>query len=211
MALPTSTSTDISMTDVQFTPPESSDNLRFDPRASAASLSTTDSIPSETYRQMADPTHKPDESSTSTTDMPTSYLPTVTAYDAWAPIYDTDGNILQKVDDLELGRMLPEFLEELMKSGGRGDDGGLRVLDLGCGTARNTVKLIEWPWPEDVGVEIVGVDASAGMLGIAKRKLDDTVRVMSVQGRKSRLARSDTGPVETDVLSRYTTILASAT
>lgn len=110
----------------------------------------------------------------------------MTAYDAWAPIYDTDGNVLQKVDDLELERMLSAFLEDVVKS--REGNGGLRVLDLGCGTARNTVKLMVWGWPEGVEVEIVGVDASRGMLDIARRKMDDAVRGMGVRGRKSKFA-----------------------
>lgn len=156
-----------------------------------ASFSTTESIPSETYRAMADKpepvrpqsgSHKPEESSTSTTEMPTAYLPTVTAYDAWAPIYDTDGNVLQKVDDLELERMLPEFVSEAL--GSQKTDGAMRILDLGCGTGRNTLKLVTYLWPEDMRVEITGIDASRGMLEIAKTKLHAVIE--SLNRRKSK-------------------------
>ncbi|KAL1638108.1 hypothetical protein SLS58_008945 [Diplodia intermedia] len=114
---------------------------------------------------------------------PVRHVDNVTAYDAWAAVYDSDGNILQSVDDLELEEMLPRFLEGAV---GRlsGDEAVFRVLDLGCGTGRNTEKVVRW-WEErrrrqgdekkgGGGVErmeVTGVDASKGMLGKAKERL----------------------------------------
>ncbi|KAF9629441.1 Methyltransferase type 12 [Lasiodiplodia theobromae] len=48
---------------------------------------------------------------------PVRHLDNVAAYDAWATVYDSDGNILQSVDDLELEGMLPRFLESAAGKG----------------------------------------------------------------------------------------------
>jgi SAM-dependent methyltransferase len=104
--------------------------------------------------------------------MPTRYVPTVDAYDAWAEVYDSDGNVLQAVDDYELGSgggMMEKFVQEVSR---REDQGGsLKVVDLGCGTGRNTVALLKQDWPTNVKVDITGIDASAGMLSKAAEKL----------------------------------------
>lgn len=138
-------------------------------------------------------------------------MDTTAAYDAWASVYDTDGNILQAVDDLELADLLPAFLkaaEESWSSSAsslrRGkdkkkeddddddtddeeaeNDNELRIIDLGCGTGRNTEKVMRHftspppsksqkqkqeqnPKPR---VHITGVDASKQMLAKAKARL----------------------------------------
>jgi len=171
---------DQSMTDLES---EQSEERRAIDLDITASFSTTESIPSETYRNMADITHKPEELSTSFTDMPTSYLPTVETYDAWASIYDTDGNILQAVDDMELETLLPSFFTELLST--RKDETHLRILDLGCGTGRNTMKILTYPWPDGIHVSITGIDASAGMLAIAQRKLSAEQNALTAQGQPS--------------------------
>jgi len=165
-----------------MTDEESEEGRAFNYEATT-SFSTTESIPSETYRSMADTTHKPEESSTSSTDMPTSYLPTVATYDAWASVYDTDGNILLAVDDMELETLLPSFFTELLNN--RKNEKYLRILDLGCGTGRNTMKILTYPWPEDIHVSIVGIDASSGMLDIARRKLSAEQNALTAQGQPS--------------------------
>lgn len=105
-------------------------------------------------------------------------------YDTWAQTYDSDGNVLQAVDDLELERLLPEFVSLVCqaavanKSFNRGEQRMMQVLDFGCGTGRNTVKLLQAGWSdatagesaESLGVEIHGWDASEAMLSIARRK-----------------------------------------
>lgn len=99
-------------------------------------------------------------------------------YDTWADTYDTDGNVLQAVDDLELKTILPEFVRLLVQKSATtapgADDLALRILDFGCGTGRNTAKLLQVDWTQAGGdartVEICGWDASEGMLKVAREK-----------------------------------------
>ncbi|MCJ1437580.1 hypothetical protein MMC27_006967 [Xylographa pallens] len=90
------------------------------------------------------------------------HLPTTTAYDLWAPVYDHDANPLQAVDDLELTTLLPEFLAFIPRSPHKPI---IKVIDLGCGTGRNTLKLLSLP-----SVHVVGLDASPKMLDIARQR-----------------------------------------
>ncbi|KAF2848100.1 S-adenosyl-L-methionine-dependent methyltransferase [Plenodomus tracheiphilus IPT5] len=97
------------------------------------------------------------------------HMDTQGAYNQWSSIYDTDGNILQAIDDDELSTLLPQFLAQVTA---QTPTGTIRILDLGCGTGRNTAKLLEYKeWPTDQRVEIIGIDISEGMLNVAARKL----------------------------------------
>lgn len=87
------------------------------------------------------------------------YLDTVEAYDKWAQVYDTDGNFLQKLDDLELTKILPQFLQLLPTP--------VKLIDLGCGTGRNTIKLLDHLDHHD---SILGLDPSAKMLDLARER-----------------------------------------
>ncbi|KAF3012859.1 hypothetical protein E8E14_010867 [Neopestalotiopsis sp. 37M] len=99
------------------------------------------------------------------------YLPTTEAYNRWAAVYDTDGNFLQALDDLEMRTLFPKFEAALQPTAG-----SRKLVDLGCGTGRNTVQLL--------GVEnaaVVALDASPGMLAVAKRRLNDLVKAAEGQ------------------------------
>ncbi len=87
-----------------------------------------------------------------TTPQEITYLPTTEAYARWASVYDHDSNPLQALDDAELTTLLPHFLSLLPAT-------GARVVDLGCGTGRNTMKL----YAPNVH-SILALDASAEML-----------------------------------------------
>ncbi|KAJ2992008.1 hypothetical protein NUW58_g2318 [Xylaria curta] len=88
------------------------------------------------------------------------YLPTNEAYDRWAKVYDSDGNFLQALDNLELKTLFPRFLASIKSPA------PWRLVDLGCGTGRNTALLLKIP-----GSEIIALDLSKGMLEVAKVQL----------------------------------------
>ena len=94
--------------------------------------------------------------------MSVRYLDTTAAYDLWSDVYDTDGNFLQALDTIEMKSLLPRMLSELKSSA------PWKIVDLGCGTGRNTAALLNVP-----NARIVALDASPGMLSIAKQRLED--------------------------------------
>ncbi len=72
-------------------------------------------------------------------------------YAAWAPWYDGDGNPLIALEGPAVMGMI-------------GPVAGLRVLDLGCGTGRHALAMV------GAGAKVVGLDASAAMLDVARSK-----------------------------------------
>lgn len=101
------------------------------------------------------------------TSIPVQHIGTQDAYDQWAAVYDTDGNMLQSIDDDELKTLLPPLLNQVATT----SSSRISVLDLGCGTGRNTARLLSHSWPSDLEVHITGLDFSAGMLALARTKL----------------------------------------
>lgn len=87
------------------------------------------------------------------------YVPTAEAYDLWSEVYDTDGNFLQALDTIEMRELLPRALETLTNTTNE-----LKAIDLGCGTGRNTLRLLELPQI----CQIVGLELSAKMMQIAQ-------------------------------------------
>jgi SAM-dependent methyltransferase len=152
-----------------------------------SSFSTTESAPSDDYEQpltneteLSTPTPLPTNSpafthaSQSKEKIPTRYVPTVDAYNTWAEVYDTDGNMLQSIDDFELDKLFPEFVslaspqnKQTLKFQDR-----IEIVDLGCGTGRNTLRLLQAAWPWGVDVKVTGIDASSGMLERARSKIE---------------------------------------
>ncbi|PLB43534.1 putative methyltransferase [Aspergillus steynii IBT 23096] len=102
---------------------------------------------------------------------PVEYVETVEAYNRWAEVYDTDGNFLQALDTIEMSRLLPTFLSRAASTNSR------KLVDLGCGTGRNTLQLAKLATP---GTEIVGVDASPGMLEVARQTIRKETSVEDV-------------------------------
>ncbi|KAI1300059.1 putative methyltransferase [Xylaria venustula] len=99
------------------------------------------------------------------------YLPTNEAYDKWAEVYDKDGNFLQALDDLELKTLFPRFLGSVKSPK------PWRLVDLGCGTGRNTTLLLGIPCSE-----IIALDASKGMLEAAKSRLTNSSSSFEASG-----------------------------
>lgn len=73
----------------------------------------------------------------------------MTTYDDWADLYD----ILYAWRSEDI----PFYVDEALRCGGP-------VLELGCGTGRVTLPLAQ------AGVDVTGLDSSAGMLRVARRK-----------------------------------------
>ncbi|KAI1358947.1 putative methyltransferase [Xylaria arbuscula] len=99
------------------------------------------------------------------------YIPTNEAYDRWAEVYDSDGNFLQALDDLELKTLFPRFAASIRSPK------PWRLVDLGCGTGRNTALLLGIP-----GSEVIALDASKGMLDVAKTRLGGINSKLEVSG-----------------------------
>src|SRR5437868_9736518 len=74
------------------------------------------------------------------------------AYDRWAAQYDSDRNATRDLD-AEVVRGAP------LRIAGR------RVLELGCGTGKNSV------WLASAARELVALDFSAGMLAVARERV----------------------------------------
>jgi SAM-dependent methyltransferase len=85
-------------------------------------------------------------------------------------VYDTDGNILQSIDDL----MLPDLLNQVFTF--LPSSNLVTITELGCGTGRNTVKLLT-PSPAFPQItSIAALDLSPGMLTIAKQRCEDHLK-----------------------------------
>ncbi|KIX99146.1 uncharacterized protein Z520_04722 [Fonsecaea multimorphosa CBS 102226] len=93
------------------------------------------------------------------------YLSTTQAYDLWSAVYDTDGNFLQALDTIEMKILIPRMLRILEDRVSYPRPWTL--VDLGCGTGRNTAALLE---VEDAA-SVVGLDLSPGMLEVARDRL----------------------------------------
>ena len=108
--------------------------------------------------------------SSNTNPSTTHYLDTTAAYDLWSEVYDTDGNFLQALDTLEMHNLIPIFLSQIITPQ------PWKLVDLGCGTGRNTLKLLHLP-----GSIVTGLDASSKMLAIAKGRVEMEMKGLSLE------------------------------
>lgn len=103
-------------------------------------------------------------------------------------VYDTDGNFLQALDTIEMRSLLPAFLARVaafhsesagsFESESSSKSKPLKLVDLGCGTGRNTLQLLA---SAPAGAEIVGLDASRGMLDVARRAVGEKIGQIQIQ------------------------------
>ncbi len=91
-------------------------------------------------------------------------MPSTTAiYAAWAESYDHTPNATRDADREVMNRLCPRFT-------------GLDLLELGCGTAKNTQGFAQ------VARSVLGIDISEAMLAIARaRELPATVRLELIE------------------------------
>jgi ubiquinone/menaquinone biosynthesis C-methylase UbiE len=80
------------------------------------------------------------------------------AYDRWSQVYDVDSNATRDLDALVLRARASEFSER-------------DVLELGCGTGKNT------EWLALYARQVLALDFSEGMLDRARVRLSDVTRV----------------------------------
>jgi cyclopropane fatty-acyl-phospholipid synthase-like methyltransferase len=103
-------------------------------------------------------------------------MDTATAYDLWSEVYDTDGNFLQALDTIEMETLLPTFLKQIRSPK------PWKLVDLGCGTGRNTLLLLQV-----AESSIVGLELSSKMLEIARSRVDDTLNQFEEGERPRRV------------------------
>ncbi|KAI1342509.1 S-adenosyl-L-methionine-dependent methyltransferase [Xylariaceae sp. FL0016] len=133
---------------------------------------------------------------------PIHHLPTTEAYDRWAPIYDTDGNFLQALDDIAMRTLIPRLAAAISASS---TGGPRRVVDLGAGTGRNTARLLTLS-----GVrEVAALDASTGMLDVARARLARYVTRGGADDDNSNISADSTGIVEPTLRLETFDMLAS--
>lgn len=84
-----------------------------------------------------------------------------TAYEAIAPVYD------EFTAHYDTEAWLGELLPQLERNGLAGD----RLLDVGCGTGKSFIPMLERGW------QVTGCDISAAMLALARGKVGDSARL----------------------------------
>lgn len=87
----------------------------------------------------------------------------------YSTTYDTDGNFLQAVDDIQTRAMIPELVRHIEGAVGK-EKGQASILDFGCGTGRTTLKLLQQDWTR--APKIQGWDSNEAMLQGAREKCE---------------------------------------
>ncbi|TVY46374.1 putative methyltransferase, partial [Lachnellula occidentalis] len=101
---------------------------------------------------------------------PIHSIPTKDLYARWAKVYDSDGNILQSIDDA----LLPSLLTQAFSLVPSSSSSPVTITELGTGTGRNTVKLLQPR--EGVKIETVNaLDLSPEMLALAQSRCSSLV------------------------------------
>jgi SAM-dependent methyltransferase len=118
----------------------------------------------------------------SKTPSPVRYIDTASAYDLWSEVYDNDGNFLQALDTIEMKTLLPQFLQRIQSPK------PWKLVDLGCGTGRNTLSLLRIQ-----GATIIGLELSLKMLQVARSRVDQELEQIGKddQARSVRLELFD--------------------
>ncbi|KAG0650344.1 putative methyltransferase AN0656 [Hyphodiscus hymeniophilus] len=107
------------------------------------------------------------------TSRPVQSVSNAELYNRWAKVYDTDGNILQALDDLLLPTLLTQLFTTIQTSNPNSTTNSptLTITELGAGTGRNTVKLLSPALSPSISIShINALDLSPGMLEVARER-----------------------------------------
>jgi SAM-dependent methyltransferase len=109
-----------------------------------------------------------------TTPRPVQSVSNSELYNRWAKVYDTDGNILQAIDDHLIPSLLTSAFSLLPAIS------PITITELGAGTGRNTVKLLSST--SNVQIKAINaLDLSPGMLEVAKKRCQDVLSSVAAQ------------------------------
>jgi ubiquinone/menaquinone biosynthesis C-methylase UbiE len=92
----------------------------------------------------------------------TDFVDAAGAYNRWAATYDSDANLTRDLDAIVLRAAELEL-------------DGAQVLELGCGTGKNTV------WLAEHAESLVAMDFSDGMIALARERVGDAPHVRFVR------------------------------
>ncbi|KAK6064477.1 hypothetical protein SCUP234_13004 [Seiridium cupressi] len=98
---------------------------------------------------------------------------------------------MQGLDDAELETLLPKFIALLTQSHSSSAS-SLKVVDFGCGTGRNTLKLIAML----PGAEITGLDATPALLEVAERRCNEAAAALPDGLRPKNISFKQYNPLE---------------
>ncbi|OKL64513.1 hypothetical protein UA08_00817 [Talaromyces atroroseus] len=101
-----------------------------------------------------------------------AYIDTTQAYDQWANVYDTDGNFLQALDTIEMRSLLPDFWTQVKKEYLRRQQPSRRPSTI----TSESSTIVSEDGLGAVDAQIIGLDASNGMLDVARQKVQDFQR-----------------------------------
>ena len=79
--------------------------------------------------------------------------------------------------------MLPELWAQIKSQTQRIGRQEYKLVDLGCGTGRNTLQLLYTVSQDSLqsNVRIIGVDASNGMLDVARQRIDAVIQPAEIE------------------------------
>jgi SAM-dependent methyltransferase len=103
-------------------------------------------------------------------------VPVEDLYSRWGADYDQGKvNNMQGLDDFELETLLPKFLSLVLSSCAASNP---KIVDFGCGTGRNTLKLLDIP-----NATIIGLDATQRLLEVAARRCQERLATLMPASR----------------------------
>ncbi|PGH05359.1 hypothetical protein AJ79_06828 [Helicocarpus griseus UAMH5409] len=137
-------------------------------------------------------------------------LPVEELYTQWGTSYDQGRvNNMQGLDDVELETLLPKYISLLLpqskatSGSSQAASGPLRLVDFGCGTGRNTLKLITMLAAAGADAEIVGLDATPALLPLAEKRCNELAATLPANSQPKKLSFALYNPLKDIALPRF--------